>query len=133
VSIRKTSIFPQAEAVLIHAGRIAAIGSNDQIRSAASPESQVIDLEGHLALPGLTDAHFHFHDWSLSRRDLLLAGVGSIQDLQASLSKAARSAPPGKWILGQGWKETAWADQRLPNRDDLDHAAPQSPSYPLAQ
>jgi predicted amidohydrolase YtcJ len=118
---------PQAEAVLIHAGRIAAIGSNDQIRSAASPESQVIDLEGHLALPGLTDAHFHFHDWSLSRRDLLLAGVGSIQDLQASLSKAARSAPPGKWILGQGWKETAWADQRLPNRDDLDHAAPHHP------
>jgi predicted amidohydrolase YtcJ len=121
------SHFPRAEALLIRAGRIISIGSNDQIRSAANSKTQVIDLENHLVIPGLTDAHFHFHDWSLSRRDLVLRDIGSIQKLQARLSAAARSTPPGKWILGQGWNETAWADRRLPNREDLDLATPNHP------
>jgi predicted amidohydrolase YtcJ len=120
--------FPWTEAILIRSGCIAAIGMDDQILSASNPETEIIDLQGHLVLPGLTDAHFHFHDWSLSRRGLALAGVKSIQELQQRLSAATQSAPYGTWIQGQGWNETAWIDQRLPSRTDLDTAAPHHPA-----
>jgi predicted amidohydrolase YtcJ len=110
---------PRASAILFRAGRIAALGSDQDIR-AASREASLIDLEGQLALPGLTDAHFHFYDWSFSRRNIILAGVSSIDQIQSRLAEKANSTPGGKWILGQGWNETLWADSTLPSRAILD-------------
>jgi predicted amidohydrolase YtcJ len=118
---------PQAEAVLMSAGRIVATGTDDQILSAAGSNANTIDLAGQLVIPGLTDAHFHFHDWSLSRQNLTLAGVKSLHELQGRLTAAAQSAAPGNWIQGQGWNETLWTEQRLPTRADLDKAAPKHP------
>jgi predicted amidohydrolase YtcJ len=119
---------PWAEAILIRSGRIIATGSTDQLLSSRGSQTQLIDLQGQLVLPGLTDAHFHFHDWSLSRRELALAGVKSVHELGQRLTIAAQSAPSGTWIMGQGWNETTWADQSLPNRTDLDTAAPNHPA-----
>ena len=116
------------EAILIQDGRIKAIGRDDQILPARTSQTQVVDLDGQLVLPGLTDSHFHFHDWSFARRNLTLAGVGSLQELQKRLATKAASTPPGKWIQGQGWNETAWTEQRLPDRSDLDQVAPAHPT-----
>jgi predicted amidohydrolase YtcJ len=35
--------------------------------------------------------------------------------------------PPGRWILGQGWNETNWPEQRFLTAADLDAAAPEHP------
>jgi predicted amidohydrolase YtcJ len=118
---------PWAESILIRGGRIIAAGSNDQIQSTCSPRPKIIDLEGRTVLPGLTDAHFHLHDWALSRRELALANVKSIQELQMLLSTVTQSVPRGTWIKGQGWNETNWAEQRLPDRKDLDAVTPYHP------
>jgi predicted amidohydrolase YtcJ len=118
--------FPRASAILFRDGCVAVIGSDDRIRT-ASRQAEVIDLEGQLALPGLTDAHFHFYDWSFSRRNLLLADTRSKDDLLKRLAKKADSLPEDEWILGQGWNETRWDDQELPNRADLDKSSPNNP------
>lgn len=119
-------LVPNASAILFRNGRTAAIGSENDIR-AASQKAEFVDLEGQLALPGLTDAHFHFYDWSFSRRNLSLASASSLHEIQKQLSQAASSNLSGKWILGQGWNETLWSDPRLPGLEDLDKSVPNHP------
>jgi len=119
--------FPQATALAIRGKRFLAIGSDAEIRSLARPHTRLIDLGGRLALPGLTDAHFHFYAWALGLRQLPLADTTSLSDLRGRLARRASETPPGHWILGQGWNETRWPEPCIPTRADLDDVAPAHP------
>ncbi len=116
--------YPHATAVAIRDGRVWAVGRDEEIRALAGPDTRTIDLGGRLVLPGLTDAHFHYYDWSLGLRRLALTGATSLADLRYRLAQRASETPPGQWILGQGWNETRWPEPRQPRRADLDDAAP---------
>lgn len=111
----------------MQAGRILAVGSDAEILALAGPATQVIDLGGRRVLPGLTDAHFHFQGWALSRRELPLAGLASSQAVLEALRRRAQITPTGQWIRGQGWNETDWPEPRLLTRLDLDAVAPDHP------
>src|SRR5665213_266756 len=50
---------PVAEAVAVSDGRIAAVGSLSEVRSAMGEETPVQDLGGGVLLPGFIDAHHH--------------------------------------------------------------------------
>ena len=65
--------FPRATAIAMCGSRILAVGSNSEMRALADSHTRQIDLGGRLVLPGLTDSHFHYYDWSLNRRQLELA------------------------------------------------------------
>jgi predicted amidohydrolase YtcJ len=119
--------FPRATALAIRDGRILAVGNDDEMKALAGPGARTIDLRGRRVLPGLTDAHFHYYDWALGRRRVMLAGVPSLGQMVERLAQAARKALPGAWILGQGWNETEWPERRLPSRADLDPAAQDHP------
>ncbi|MEI2692432.1 MAG: amidohydrolase family protein [Anaerolineae bacterium] len=119
--------WPDATAVALQAGRILAVGSDAEVLALARPHTELIDLAGRRVLPGLTDAHFHFQGWALSRRELPLAGLISRPAVQAALGQAASQAQPGQWITGQGWNELDWPEPRLLTRHDLDAAAPRHP------
>jgi predicted amidohydrolase YtcJ len=118
---------PAASAAAIRDGRFVAVGSDDEIRSLAGAGASVIDLEGRRVLPGLVDAHVHFYDWALGRKQVELAGVPSLPGLLEKLSQFARNLPADKWIIGQGWNEQEWPELRLPDRDALDRVAPSNP------
>ncbi|MCK5669950.1 amidohydrolase, partial [Candidatus Bathyarchaeota archaeon] len=47
------------EAIAILGNRIVAVGSNDEVKMYAGPETEVIDLEGKTAMPGVIDSHTH--------------------------------------------------------------------------
>jgi predicted amidohydrolase YtcJ len=119
---------PQATAVAIRDGHFLAVGDDAEVRALARPHTRLIDLGGRLALPGLTDAHFHFYEWALGLRQLPLADTTSLSDLRQRLAQRASETPPGQWILGQGWNETRWPDPRIPTRTDLDDVAPAHPA-----
>ncbi len=119
--------FPVAEAVAVGSGRILAVGDRSDIESLAGPETETLDLERRLVLPGFVDSHFHYYDWSMGRKQLNLADAVSFQDCLDRVAEAARRLPEGAWILGQGWNESDWEDPRMPARHDLDHAAPDHP------
>jgi hypothetical protein len=44
------------------------------------------------------------------------------------MSKAARRTAEGEWIVGTGWKESAWSDARFISREDLDLSCPKHPA-----
>ncbi|HEY73013.1 MAG: amidohydrolase [Chloroflexi bacterium] len=118
---------PHATAVAICCGRVWAVGDDDEIRRLAASDAQVIDLAGRRVLPGLTDAHFHYYDWSLGLRRLTLSEATSLTDLRERLAQKASETPPGQWIRGQGWNESRWPEQRIPTRADLDAVSPDHP------
>src|SRR5437870_4372374 len=53
---------PEARAVAVVGNRIAAVGSEAEIRETVGPRTRVIDAGGRLVLPGFNDAHVHFMD-----------------------------------------------------------------------
>ncbi|MDD3826294.1 MAG: amidohydrolase [Anaerolineae bacterium] len=116
--------FPQVTAVAIRQDRFLALGDDAEILTLAGPHTRSIDLEGHLVLPGLVDAHFHYRKWALERHRLRLAEATSLSDLRQRLAEKAREVPPGQWIVAMGWSESRWPEGRMPSRADLDAAAP---------
>jgi len=97
-----------------------AVGDDAGVRALAGRNTRMVDLGGRLALPGLTDAHFHYRDWALGRRRLSPADTASLSDLRVRVAHRASEIPAGCWILGQGWNETRWPEPRIPTRADLD-------------
>ena len=94
---------PRARAVCIGGGRILAMGNDEDIKSLASSNTEIINLGGRLGLPGMIDSHFHYYDWALGRQQLELADVKSFQELIDKVTFSVSEAAPGTWVLGQGW------------------------------
>lgn len=116
-----------AEAIAIAGNRVIAVGSNDDILHLQGPDTETIDLQGRLIVPGFIDSHIHFYEWSLKLQDLQLDDIGSLKELLARVSHRAKIMPAGQWLMGQGWNETDWAIPRMPSRANLDSAAPDNP------
>ena len=48
-----------AQAVAVRDGRVALVGTDDDVRAAIGPGTEVIDLAGRMLIPGFQDAHVH--------------------------------------------------------------------------
>ncbi len=116
---------PLASAVAAGNGRILAVGDKASIEKLAGPATRVVDARGRLVVPGMMDAHFHYQDWALGLVGLSLADAPSLQAVLDRVGEARR--PPSGWILGQGWNEGDWPENRMPTRQDLDRVAPDVP------
>lgn len=115
--------YPNASAIALRDGRILAVGGDDEIRALAGAETEEIDLQGKRVLPGLTDSHIHFYEWSLLLQGIMLEDAGSLAEVQARVRDAAARQEVGTWIIGQGWNEDSWDDPRTPSKADLDEIA----------
>ena len=120
--------YPHATAIGVQAGRILAVGADDEVRALAGPHTQLIDLGSRRVLPGLVDSHFHFYHWSLHRLGLALADATSLADVRGRVSRAVQTSSAGQWIVGWGWRQEGWPEARLPHRADLDDLAPTHPA-----
>ncbi len=114
---------PKVRALAISSGRIRALGNNDEIRESARPGVEVIDVEGKLVLPGLTDSHIHFHDWALNRKLLPLGQAKTLQEFLDMIASTAPKSGRDSWIAGRGFDEAEWPERRFPTLAELDQAA----------
>jgi predicted amidohydrolase YtcJ len=125
------------EALAIKDDRILAVGTSDEIADLAGARTERIDLEGRTALPGLADIHAHLaSDASrkadaVEARDFYIPSIRSIADIQEEISAKSAHTPPGEWltVLGSPMQDMRLAEGRLPDRHDLDAAAPDHPTY----
>jgi predicted amidohydrolase YtcJ len=110
-------------AIVVREGKIVAVGSESLLQSHSG--TRTIDLGGRMVMPGFIDAHTHIS--GESRRYIDLTSVRSIRALQKRVREKAAELGAGEWITGYGWAEDNFAEQRLPQRADLDVAAPANP------
>jgi predicted amidohydrolase YtcJ len=121
------------EAIAIGAGKVIAVGTSEQIKRLAGPNTKVRDLDtAHSNLyifPGFNDAHTHLGGAGSTRLNVDLTGVKSLAEMQAKIEDAAKASPAGHWLIGGRWDHTLWASKTLPTRQDLDKVTGDHPAF----
>ena len=102
-----------ATAVALLDYRIAAVGSDDEIRLWAGDETQVIELGGRLLVPGLIEGHGHFMSFGRAQQIIDLNDIQNWQQAVGRVAVAVDTAEAGEWIFGRGWHQEKW--DRLPS------------------
>ncbi|HMB74354.1 MAG TPA: amidohydrolase family protein, partial [Gammaproteobacteria bacterium] len=120
------------ESVRIVGDRITASGEG---RLGASSCTEVIDLNGRTAIPGIIDNHNHIVLLGLRPgHDTRLESASSITEVLDMLAARARTLSAGKWITSIGGFDLsqfvpAPGEPRFPTLAELDAAVPGHPVY----
>jgi predicted amidohydrolase YtcJ len=122
-----------AQAVAIQNGRFVAVGSNEQIMALRGAKTEIIDLGGRTAIPGLNDSHMHPIRGGLNyNMELRWDGVPSLADALRMLREQAKRTPPPQWVrVVGGWTEFQFAERRMPTLEEINRAAPDTPVFVL--
>ena len=122
-----------AEAVAIDDGWIVAVGSDEEVAAFIGAETEVIELDGRLAVPGLIEGHGHYMSLGNSKTILDLNGAANWDAIVAMVAEAAAEAQPGEWIRGRGWHQEKWdrppdpAVEGNPTHASLSAVSPDNP------
>jgi len=114
------------EAVLVDGPTVTTAGTEAEVRRVAPTGTEVIPLEGRLALPGLIDAHLHLSDLTRFRAGLNLTGIRGLDDLLETTRAWAAAHPTGP-VIGRGLDVDRSLDGRWPLCNDLDRAVDDRP------
>ena len=106
---------PVVQALAARAGKIIALGNNQDLHSYIGPTTKIIDLNGRLAVPGLIEGHGHFTALGASKMELNLRDAKNWDEIVQMVAAAAREAKPGSWILGRGFHQAKWDKPPWPN------------------
>ena len=122
------------QAVLLKGNIIQAVGSNEEIRQLITQDTQVHDLNQQTMIPGIIDAHGHYPGQGISAIGLNLNSppighVKSIQQALEAIKQKAQSLDIGQWIIGYGYDDTVFTENRHFSRAELDKIAPDHPVF----
>ena len=111
---------PDPSAMLVEDGMITWIGQDDGAGQYVGIPT--VDLDDAFVAPAFVDAHVHTTATGLALTGLDLSGTRSLTEALDLVERAARQGR-GRPILGQGWDETRWPEQRPPTAAELDRAS----------
>jgi predicted amidohydrolase YtcJ len=122
---------PRAEAVLVRNGRIALVGSTNDIRTAAG-RAPVFDAAGRTVVPGFVDAHCHMEVATSAASYMVSVHTPphkSLAEIADALRKKAAATPKGEWVVGRGSfnLQNNVSEKRLLTRQDLDAVSQEHP------
>jgi predicted amidohydrolase YtcJ len=124
---------PEAQAMATTGETIVAVGTNEEIARYVGEKTEVIDLQGRLAIPGFIEGHGHFLGVGNARLQLRLMDTKSWDEIVSMVAEASRTAPPGEWIRGRGWHQEKWGGVPTPNvegfptHESLSKVSPENP------
>lgn len=124
---------PAPAAVAIAEGRFLATGTESEMRALAGPQTQILDLGGRRAIPGLIDSHMHIIRGGLNyNMELRWDGVRSLAQAMEMLKRQVAVTPPPQWVrVVGGFTEHQFAEKRLPTLDEINAVAPDTPVFIL--
>jgi len=132
---------PRVEALSVRDGRIAAVGASAELLRGRGRATRIVDAGGQTVTPGIFDAHPHMDREGLKRRGgIAIRGLDSVAGIVEIVREAASRTPAGEWIVTMPMelapehgmpryvsRPDQLAEGRLPDRRDLDAAAPDHP------
>ncbi len=126
---------PTTEAVAISSGKIIALGKYTDLDPLITPRTKIINLRGATMTPGIIEGHGHFYGLGLAKMQLDLSKTESYQDLVDMVSDAVENSKPGEWILGRGWHQSKWNDDKndfvkgFQTHEQLSEISPNNPVW----
>jgi hypothetical protein len=118
------------EAVAVRDGETVRLGTTYDVTFLAGTETEVVDLDGRVLLPGFIDAHTHM---TTLGRYLVHADLSGAADQDEAVSllreRAEETDDPAEpeWVLGYGYDESTWPEDRYLDREDLDAVSEERP------
>lgn len=120
---------PEVQALAIRDGKVAALGSDADIRRLAGPSTTVLALEGRRVVPGFNDAHVHFFDGGQGLASVQLRDAPSPEAFRDRIGAYAATLPEGRWVLNGNWDHERWTPAALPTRQLIDAVTPDHPVF----
>lgn len=125
--IRRLFVPEGTTALAVSAGRIAALGNDDAIRSKIGPDTQVIDAGGRELLPGFIDSHLHLFMGGASLSMLNLGQIFGFEATRDAFRSFLEQNPGDDLLSGFAANYTIFAEDHRPNRHDLDRICADRP------
>lgn len=119
---------PSAEAIAVVGDRIAAVGTEAEIRKWAGPGTRTIDARGGSVLPGFIDSHVHFSSGGFELAGVQLRDAAAPEEFTRRIAEFARKIPKGEWIRGGLWDHEMWGGQ-APTRRWIDGVTLDTPVF----
>ena len=135
-SIKENNERVYGTAVAVADGLIQKIGTDEEIASYISDDTQVIDCQGNSILPGLCDAHCHPSYASSTHVGCDLFGVYKEDDQSEDeiidiymerLKTFIEANPDNELYRGTGWVSANFQGSRIPTRHDIDKICADKP------
>ena len=111
---------PWAEAVAVRDGKIMAVGANAEVKKLIGKDTQTIDLQGKLVLPGFNDAHLHFASGGLYLLGIDLRPARDEKEFVSILKEYIKKLPKGEWVTGGNWDHENWPSKKHPGKELID-------------
>jgi predicted amidohydrolase YtcJ len=123
---------PWAEAVAIKDGRFLAVGAGADVEAFTGESTEVIDLGGSFAMPGIGDSHMHPALLMAKRAFCALPGTfaePTEDDIVTKLKECIANYPEDReWFIAQGYTTPAMSKETL-TREYLDKLIPDRPAW----
>ena len=123
---------PWAEAVAIYGGKFLAVGSANDVVAVTGDSTEVVDLAGAFAMPGIGDTHIHPSMVMPKRAFCGLPGTfyepTEAQTIDALKECIANYPDDREWFIATGWTMPALAPETL-TREYLDKLIPDRPAF----
>ncbi|MBI9073117.1 MAG: amidohydrolase [Melioribacteraceae bacterium] len=118
----------RAEAVGVIDGRISFVGNNTDINKFIGENTEVIDLENKLMLPGFIDCHVHFLEGGLQLGKIDFTEIYTKNEFSLKVEKYI-AENKADWILGGNWDHQKISEKKLPCKEWIDEITGDKPFW----
>jgi predicted amidohydrolase YtcJ len=117
------------QALAVWQGKVLAAGTDDEILGLKGAGTELVDLKGHFACPGLNDNHLHLISTGLVMNwvDVSPESAPTLDALLGRVAERAAITPRNGWVRARGYDQVKLDTGRHPTREELDRAAPHHP------
>ena len=117
------------EAVAVRDGRLSYVGNDAGALALAGPATPVIDLGGHMVLPGIHDVHIHPVTSGVDMLACDLTPYTTTADYLTAIEGCATRKPDAEWITGSGWLMSTFGPGARASRTLIDGVVPDRPVF----
>ena len=110
-----------ATALCVEDGTIVWTGGDEAALAFEDGADRVVELTGRLVTPAFVDAHAHLAQTGFASASVDLSAAASLHEALDMVGSAAHGSTAAV-VLGFGWDDTTWPEQRPFTRDELDRA-----------
>ncbi|MEK6797935.1 MAG: amidohydrolase [Planctomycetota bacterium] len=101
-------------AIAVTGNKIAAVGTDAEIRALAGGGARTIDAAGRRVIPGMTDSHVHLIGGGFQLHQLDLRGAANRGEFVKAIGEAAKAKKPKEWVTGGRWSVESWPNPESP-------------------
>ena len=124
---------PKAASMAIKDGKVLKVGTSEEIKKLAGPETETLDAGGNFVMPGFIEGHGHFSGLGSSLQNLNFLRSKSWEEIVSMVKAKVETLEEGEWVEGRGWHQEKWETSEeaifdgYPGHQKLSDISPDNP------